>query len=200
VHRRRRRDKRVGDRDCRCAASADGSDLGQPDVGGLWRKLDGDLVEHERDLVHRLRRLVRSSGYRRLGEHRRADREPHVHAHLQRSGWLGVPIRYRGSQFPSCSYRNDLCQSCDQFAGVRTVYAAMVKHECDVLYGIGHRLLRHPDLVWKSPHVRYGAQRADHRAEPEVYTLTCAGAGGSASASVVVSIDPTDPCLGCWEY
>jgi trimeric autotransporter adhesin len=32
------------------------------------------------------------------------------------------------------------------------------------------------------------------------YTLTCAGAGGSASASVVVSIDPTDPCLGCWDY
>jgi len=32
------------------------------------------------------------------------------------------------------------------------------------------------------------------------YTLTCTGAGGSASASVVVSIDPTDPCLGCWDY
>lgn len=32
------------------------------------------------------------------------------------------------------------------------------------------------------------------------YMLTCDGAGGSASASVVVSIDPTDPCLGCWDY
>lgn len=34
----------------------------------------------------------------------------------------------------------------------------------------------------------------------QTYTLTCTGAGGKASASVTIEMNPNDPCDGCWDY